>query len=35
MKRILGTDGLECMRIFVDSSYATHMDMKRHIKGRK
>ena len=33
MKRILGTDGLECMRTYVDASYATHMDMKGHTGG--
>ena len=33
MKIILGNDGLECMRTYIDASYATHMDMKRHMGG--
>jgi hypothetical protein len=33
MKRIMGTDGLETLRTYVDASYATHMDMRGHTGG--
>ena len=33
MKRIMGWDGMNTMRTYVDPSYASHSDMRGHTGG--
>ena len=33
MRQVLGSDGLNTLRTYVDASYAVHMDMRSHTGG--